>query len=545
MKIGIGVGINYITNSAIANYLAGAMVWGFKSKFKWSQTSTDIWGFANPNDIDPESQVVYDRIIADGGVSDLTRLNYFVVGLKTIYGSLTNVPVCYDAHWIGYKLGSGTGATAGQAAAKLYSLTVAGDAVQTTAASQPLLLAHNGASSDNYWFSPLSVTDNCSTPNAVANQIIGDVEFIFNFSFYSVANANFISKRSGGSNVSYAVNTQFQGKPILTITQNGSTLITATSSTAITTATNWLKVIRTQSSGDVIFYTSTDGVTYTQLGTTQSTTSGNMFNGTSALTLGNNAVNGGDGMGGKMFRATIANSIGGTPVVDFNPATYNASTSQTQWTSATGEVWTINTGTAATGYKGVLVDRTIVQADGVDDRLENSTNLIGLNDAFSIYTSFKSYLMAAAQYPCIFGQGADPGAGVQKNVMFIAKRFTIATASLGTDIYSPSGVDTPPDATLNLINFSSLRISNWSTHRTNGLTKINKNTNSLTVSSYGALNPSSPLDTSGFALFSLKTPVASSMNGVINTFILDKTYDSDSINTAMYNFIKTLNNNAF
>jgi len=29
---------------------------------------------------------------------------------------------------------------------------IAADAVQATAASQPLLLAHNGASSDNYYF---------------------------------------------------------------------------------------------------------------------------------------------------------------------------------------------------------------------------------------------------------------------------------------------------------------------------------------------------------------------------------------------------------
>ena len=114
----------FIYIDGIRSYLKGAMVWGFKSKFKWSQPSTDIWGFANPNDIDPEAQAVYDRIIADGGVSNLIRLNYFVVGLKTIYGSLANVPVCYDAHWIGYKLGSGTGATAGQAVAKLYTISV-------------------------------------------------------------------------------------------------------------------------------------------------------------------------------------------------------------------------------------------------------------------------------------------------------------------------------------------------------------------------------------------------------------------------------------
>ena len=91
------------------------------NQIKYGRPSIYVDGIGS---IDPEAQAVYNRIIADGGVSDLTRLNYFVVGLKTIYGTLANVPVCYDAHWIGYKLGSGTGATAGQAVAKLYTISV-------------------------------------------------------------------------------------------------------------------------------------------------------------------------------------------------------------------------------------------------------------------------------------------------------------------------------------------------------------------------------------------------------------------------------------
>ena len=126
-------------------------------------TNARVGGFRGG--ISAEAKTIYNRIIADGGVSNLTRLNFFVKGLKAIYGDLANVPVCYDAHWIGYKLGSGTGATVGQAAAKLYSLTVAGDAVQSTAASQPLLLAHNGASTDNYWYSSGGSTGNVNAPN--------------------------------------------------------------------------------------------------------------------------------------------------------------------------------------------------------------------------------------------------------------------------------------------------------------------------------------------------------------------------------------------
>ena len=88
-----------------------------------STTNVRVGGFRGKG-VDANAQTIYNRIIADGGVSNLTRLNFFVKGLKAIYGDLANVPVCYDAHWIGYKLGSGTGATAGQAVAKLYTISV-------------------------------------------------------------------------------------------------------------------------------------------------------------------------------------------------------------------------------------------------------------------------------------------------------------------------------------------------------------------------------------------------------------------------------------
>ena len=381
MKIGIGVGINYITNSAIANYLAGAMIWGFRSKFKWSQTSTDIWGFANPNDIDPESQVVYDRIIADGGVSDLTRLNYFVVGLKTIYGTLANVPVCYDAHWIGYKLGSGTGATAGQAAAKLYSLTVAGDAVQTTAASQPLLLSHNGA--DNYWWGSGVSGNYVSTPNAAANQITGDIEIVAYVDYKN--NATFqtiISKIIQGTGFCYGLFINASNQ-IYMSTGNGA-IDTPVNSTASLgpTFTGWIRVSRVSSTGLVTFATSTNApttnissISFSSFGTPAIGYIGALGNPNNTVQIGTYSASQLFSFQGKIYRATIANSIGGTPVVDFNPATYNAATSQTQWTSSTGEVWTINTGTATTGYKGCVVSKTIIMSDGIDDNISSTIQM--------------------------------------------------------------------------------------------------------------------------------------------------------------------------
>jgi hypothetical protein len=349
--------------------------------------------------IDADAQTIYNRIIADGGVSNLTRLNFFVKGLKTIYGDLANVPVCYDAHWIGYKLGSGTGTTAGQAAAKLYSLTVAGDAAQATAASQPLLLSHNGASSDNYWYGSGIANNYVSTPNASANQITGDIEFIVKAqSTLTFAVQTIILKGTTG-NYNYAVDISNANNLRLVI--NGLNIYSSTVTINPMTL-QFIKVTRTSSNGDIKFFTSLNGVTYTQLGTTVSSPSGLITNNNHPLIIGANTAYVGNDFQGKIYNVTISNSIGGTPVVDFNPATYNASTSQTQWTSTTGEVWTINTGTAATGYKGVLVDRTIVQTDGVDDTLVMPSN-VGLTAPITLYTSFRGYSDDGGTGKSIFG----------------------------------------------------------------------------------------------------------------------------------------------
>jgi hypothetical protein len=316
-------------------------------------------------------------VIADGGVvpAGVSGTNAFFNAVKTIYGTsdiTTAVSVGVDAHYLGYKLGAGAGATLGQAVQKLYSCAgSSGDVVQTTAASQPLLLAHNGASSDNYWWGSGVEGNYLSTPNAAANQITGDIDIRAQTNrSTNPAVSNLVSKwdATGGYYLG------FNNGSLVFVCNPG---IFAQSSTTDPTADgtiHWVRATRTATTGDVNFYTSTDGITYTQLGTTQTSTAGNMNASNDVVRIGARDNLGANGaFQGKIYRATIANSIGGTPVVDFNPATYNASTSQTQWTSTTGEVWTINTGTASTGYKGVLVDRTIVQGDGVDDTILSGT----------------------------------------------------------------------------------------------------------------------------------------------------------------------------
>jgi hypothetical protein len=486
-------------------------------------TNARVGGFRGKG-IDADATTIYNRIIADGGVSNLTRLNFFVKGLKTIYGSLTNVPVCYDAHWIGYKLGSGTGATAGQAAAKLYSLTVAGDAVQTTAASQPLLLAHNGV--DNYYWNngvESSGNNSVTTPNASANQITGDIEIIakVNLDQHNSASTNWIiSKRLGAaSGIGYEL--VLENRTIIFLFSiNGTSLITATTAFQVTVGTDiFIKANRVASTGVVNILTSTDGITYTsRLNTTL--TSGNIFNSTEILRVGtmwNQALP----FGGKIYRATISNSIGGTPVVDFNPATYNAATSQTNWTSATGEVWTINTGTATTGYKGVLVDRTIVQGDGVDDVISVA---ISGNAIRTQYIAHKS-----------LGSSSGFVGGLFLTAVF-AQAFSYNSNKY--NFYQQGAFDGPFGAVVIGTTNRALRISgavggtgtDWIPFQ-NGIDVSNAGANIGLAISYNILT-----------LFS-RGNITSFDNAIFNTYIMSSGADNLTIRTATQAFAKTLNNN--
>jgi hypothetical protein len=485
-------------------------------------TNARVGGFRGKG-IDADATTIYNRIIADGGVSNLTRLNFFVKGLKTIYGSLANVPVCYDAHWIGYKLGSGTGATAGQAAAKLYSLTVAGDAVQATAASQPLLLAHNGASSDNYWYNPTS-GNYCTTPNAASNQITGDIEMMVKLEFNNIsAFQDFISKSDASNGYSFGItNTRFLNLLIGT-TPSGSVSINST--VAITTPLStlvYLKVTRVASSGVVTFFTSSDGITYTQLGASVTSTTGNIRLGSQALEVGQNASGTNNRFIGKIYRATIANTIGGTPVVDFNPATYNAATSQTAWTSSTGEVWTINTGTATTGYKGCLVSRTIVQGDGVDDTMQTTS---------AIWTSTSTVYSAINFINLDLKLGTSVDSDTTNSLIL---RFEgLDTVNNYFAYQGGIGISRNISARKNLLTL-------YNTVRNNTSSALNFNNVTDTT---GTLNT---VITTGVKILGNRSNTPSYFtNGNLNTILISGSADSGATRTATYNLIRSLNNNAF
>jgi hypothetical protein len=467
--------------------------------------------------VDAQAQAHYDRVIADGGVvpAGLNGVNKFFTAVKTIYGTsdiTTAISVGLDAHYLGYKLGAGSGTTLGQAAQKLYSCAgSSGDVVQTTAASQPLLLVHSGA---NYWWGSGVFDNYVSTPNATANQISGDVELVARIDYKNNSATQFLTSKSNGSGSAFTLDFYIDSN-LLNFQFSLPEYQVATSTAGIGNSFNgFIKINRIASTGIVKFYTSLDGVTYTQLGSNVNTTAGNLVTNTDILNVGR-YWNNSNFFQSKIYRLTLSNSIGGAPVVDFNPNQYNAATSQTQWTSSTGEVWTINTGTDATGYKGVLVDRTEVQGDGIDDSLNSGT--FTSVSTFTRYVSLNPFQRA--------GFGVLVSGGNSFNTSLYKDGSAIRIYNGGTGVGA--------------ITFTSPQ-----SHLLALFTADYNTSNSKAIINNGTEATGTIGDNASDAIILFRTNTDSG-NGMISTIISCRTVNNTSEKTAMYNYIKSINNNAF
>lgn len=468
--------------------------------------------------IDAQAQAHYNRVIADGGVvpAGVSGTNAFFNAVKTIYGTTditTAVSVGVDAHYLGYKLGAGAGATSGQAVQKLYSCAgSSGDVVQTTAASQPLLLAHSGASSDNYWFGSGVSANYVSTPNSTATTFNGDFELEFWLQNFSTANTSVLASKRGSSGFVIYINAS---SGIISLEPFGA----VDSTVGISNDFNgWIKVTKT--STEIKYYTGTNSSTptYTQLGATMTGSFGNPGANTDIFGIGgiyNTTTLSYFPVLGKILRVRKANSIGGTPVVDFNPSTYNASTSQTQWTSTTGEVWTINTGTATTGYKGVLVDRTEVQGDGIDDKL--NSGVLSSVSTFTRYVSLNPFQRT--------GFGVLVSGDNSLNTALYKDSSAIRIYNGGTGVGALSF--TSPQSHLLALFTADYNTSNSKATINNGTDA----TGTIGDNASTAIN-----------VFSDNTYAG---NGMISTIISCRTVNNTSQKTSMYNYIRSINNNAF
>lgn len=194
---------------------------------------------------------------------------------------------------------------------------------------------------------PGSIGDFFSTPDSVAASITGDLALIIDLAattYSLVSDQTLLSKwTTAGNQRSYLWRLKSNGALLFNLSVNGIASLDATSSVSVPFSDGergFLAVTWNQSSKDVTFFTSTDGVSFTQLGTTQSINVASIFDGASIVEVG--TIGGGVvPLEGKVFGAQIiSGGLTGTVNVDCNPNDY---VSGSTWvSSSTGETWTIN-----------------------------------------------------------------------------------------------------------------------------------------------------------------------------------------------------------
>lgn len=155
------------------------------------------------------------------------------------------------------------------------------------------------------------------------------------------------------------------GNLIFRYTADGSFagLKTGTSTAAVAFADfalGGVRVTYVAATGQVLFYTSSDFVTWTQLGNAVAITAGNIFDGTDALRIGQTIATG--TVSGLIYRAQIYNGIAGTLAFDANFSTFTKLAATGTESSANAATVTINT-TGDTGAR-ICGARDVVQMTG-------------------------------------------------------------------------------------------------------------------------------------------------------------------------------------
>lgn len=251
------------------------------------------------------------------------------------------------------------------------------DLSQSTPANQPLYLPFSGR---RYAYLPGVTGNYFSTPDSAAVSITGDIEIhaYVALNDWTVTSGIFVSHDdTAGGNRGFSFNMGAGGCLRFLYWPDGTTTRSFLSTVAPGFSAGywvWLRVTRSASTGGIKFYTSDDGVSWVQLGSTVASTVEGMFDSTAALAIGASG-NGAVGSAiSKIQRLRIYSTIGGTnPVVDFDANRFaETTTNGATATMSTGEVFTLN----CTGTKPAqIVGSSQVLADGSAHEMSLSQTL--------------------------------------------------------------------------------------------------------------------------------------------------------------------------
>lgn len=210
-----------------------------------------------------------------------------------------------------------------------------------------------------------------STPHMAALGIVGDIDIRVHAALDdwspSAAQALITKSTTTGNQISWRFVVLTTGVLRLVWSVDGSVTLTADSTVApvvVNGASLWVRATLDVDNGatgrDAKFYTSPDGVLWTQLGTTV-TTPGvtSIFNSTAPVVIGSRDVGTLDLMVGSVFAAQVRSGVGGAIVADPDFTVQPGGT--TTFTDSAGLVWTV---TAPAVVGGPVTDVARYSSDG-------------------------------------------------------------------------------------------------------------------------------------------------------------------------------------
>ena len=203
--------------------------------------------------------------------------------------------------------------------------------------------------------------NSATTPDTAANSVTGDLDVRAKLSVprwgNPIAEQYVFDKGDFGSQRSWGFGVGTNSALFLYCSSNGTAWLDGGANHASSVAVGavdgavlWIRATRASGSGTITYYTSSDGIVWTQLGTTVASTAGALFDSTVSLGVWNmDSAN-----SGRLYYAELRNGINGTVVAAFDPT--RGTRGAGSLVALTGETWTINTsGTPPALLQGPLL----------------------------------------------------------------------------------------------------------------------------------------------------------------------------------------------
>lgn len=252
-----------------------------------------------------------------------------------------------------------------------------------------------------------------------------------------------------GTQRSWAFIINSSGQLALAISTTGADAISGASSVATGVADDgvtWVRVTRVASSGVTTFYTSADGITWTQLGTTVVVSAGSsIFDSTTPLNIGANADGAERAFNGSIYRVQIRSGVGGPIAFDADFTVQPEGTTSFTEYSANGATVTVNgrvshdySGNALVGlqFNGIVLRRPgattdgakCAKFDGVNDYIQFSHHhSLAFSGGQSITIQGFARRFASGALHSIISKGRPPGSASTCNWMvYIASAGNLA-----------------------------------------------------------------------------------------------------------------------